>query len=115
MARAKSVPPASTANIGFEAKLWLTADQLRNNMDGGVFNHVVLGPSPARATTSKPLPKTRPNTKPRASSWCPPMAVDPPFRSGLRELITVIVTIELTAASHGSEVEARVQKKTCPN
>ena len=23
----------STANLGFEAKLWLTADKLRNNMD----------------------------------------------------------------------------------
>ncbi len=35
MARPKSngSPNASTATIGFEAKLWLTADKLRNNMD----------------------------------------------------------------------------------
>ena len=34
MARTKSKGSAqSTANIGFEAKLWLTADKLRNNMD----------------------------------------------------------------------------------
>lgn len=38
MARARaSTPTASTAQssatIGFEAKLWLTADKLRNNMD----------------------------------------------------------------------------------
>ena len=33
----------STANIGFEAKLWLTADKLRNNMDLGEYKHVVLG------------------------------------------------------------------------
>ena len=33
----------STANIGFEAKLWLAADKLRNNMDAGEYKHVVLG------------------------------------------------------------------------
>lgn len=31
------------ANIGFEAKLWLAADKLRNNMDAAVYKHVVLG------------------------------------------------------------------------
>jgi type I restriction enzyme M protein len=34
---------ASTATIGFEAKLWLTADKLRNNMDAAEYKHVVLG------------------------------------------------------------------------
>ena len=46
MARAKSTstgPAQSTANIGFEAKLWLTADKLRNNMDAAEYKHVVLG------------------------------------------------------------------------
>jgi type I restriction enzyme M protein len=46
MARAKSSSSgvsASTATIGFEAKLWLTADKLRNNMDAGEYKHVVLG------------------------------------------------------------------------
>ena len=33
----------STANIGFEAKLWLTADKLRNNMDAAEYKNVVLG------------------------------------------------------------------------
>jgi type I restriction enzyme M protein len=33
----------STATIGFEAKLWLTADKLRNNMDAAEYKHVVLG------------------------------------------------------------------------
>ena len=35
MARPKSngSPNASSSTIGFEAKLWLTADNLRNNMD----------------------------------------------------------------------------------
>jgi type I restriction enzyme M protein len=35
MARSKSTasPANSTATIGFEAKLWITADKLRNNMD----------------------------------------------------------------------------------
>ena len=45
MARTKSngVGAQSTANIGFEAKLWLTADKLRNNMDAAEYKHVVLG------------------------------------------------------------------------
>ena len=45
MARSKSNGNGapSTANIGFEAKLWLTADKLRNNMDAAEYKHVVLG------------------------------------------------------------------------
>ena len=30
--------PTSTATIGFEAKLWLTADKLRNNMDAAEYS-----------------------------------------------------------------------------
>lgn len=33
----------SAANLGFEAKLWATADALRNNMDAAEYKHVVLG------------------------------------------------------------------------
>ena len=33
----------SSGNLGFEAKLWLTADKLRNNMDAAEYKHVVLG------------------------------------------------------------------------
>src|SRR4051812_35961855 len=33
----------STATLGFEAKLWLAADKLRNNMDAAEYKHVVLG------------------------------------------------------------------------
>jgi type I restriction enzyme M protein len=38
-------PPSntSTANIGFEQKLWLAADKLRSNMDAAEYKHVVLG------------------------------------------------------------------------
>ncbi|MCX7422022.1 MAG: class I SAM-dependent DNA methyltransferase, partial [Planctomycetia bacterium] len=44
MAKAKAKKPADTAaNLGFEAKLWLTADKLRNNMDAAEYKHVVLG------------------------------------------------------------------------
>jgi len=39
----KAAPKDSTANLGFEAKLWLTADKLRNNMDAAEYKHVVLG------------------------------------------------------------------------
>ena len=44
-AKAKSAGKAnaSAANLGFEAKLWLTADKLRNNMDAAEYKHVVLG------------------------------------------------------------------------
>jgi type I restriction enzyme M protein len=34
---------ASSANLGFEAKLWLSADKLRANMDAAEYKHVVLG------------------------------------------------------------------------
>ena len=45
MARAKSSASSaqSSATIGFEATLWLTADKLRNNMDAAEYKHVVLG------------------------------------------------------------------------
>jgi type I restriction enzyme M protein len=33
----------SGAMLGFEAKLWLAADKLRNNMDAAEYKHVVLG------------------------------------------------------------------------
>lgn len=42
--RAKaSAKNGTCATIGFEAKLWLTADKLRNNMDAAEYKHVVLG------------------------------------------------------------------------
>lgn len=41
---AKKAKAADTAaNLGFEAKLWLAADKLRNNMDAAEYKHVVLG------------------------------------------------------------------------
>lgn len=40
---AKAKPNNTTANLGFEAKLWLAADKLRNNMDAAEYKHVVLG------------------------------------------------------------------------
>ena len=44
MARTKSSKSSSSsANIGFEAKLWLAADKLRSNMDAAEYKHVVLG------------------------------------------------------------------------
>jgi type I restriction enzyme M protein len=41
--KASTKPATTTATIGFEAKLWLTADKLRNNMDAAEYKHVVLG------------------------------------------------------------------------
>ena len=45
MAKKKSTSKSSGngANLGFEAKLWLAADKLRNNMDAAEYKHVVLG------------------------------------------------------------------------
>ena len=47
MAKKKAASGGSSngtaANLGFEAKLWLTADKLRNNMDAAEYKHVVLG------------------------------------------------------------------------
>jgi type I restriction-modification system DNA methylase subunit len=43
MAKTPRKKSDSTATIGFEAKLWLTADKLRNNMDAAEYKHVVLG------------------------------------------------------------------------
>ena len=43
MAKKAAKKESSTATIGFEAKLWLTADKLRNNMDAAEYKHVVLG------------------------------------------------------------------------
>ncbi len=42
-AKRKDSSAQSSATIGFEAKLWLTADKLRNNMDAAEYKHVVLG------------------------------------------------------------------------
>jgi type I restriction enzyme M protein len=42
--KSKSTKKADTsANLGFEAKLWAAADALRNNMDAAEYKHVVLG------------------------------------------------------------------------
>jgi type I restriction enzyme M protein len=45
MAKKKSAKKKSSqaANLGFEAKLWLAADKLRNNMDAAEYKHTVLG------------------------------------------------------------------------
>jgi len=44
MARTKSDTSAAqfSATIGFEAKLWLNGDKLRNNMDGAEYGHLIL-------------------------------------------------------------------------
>jgi type I restriction enzyme M protein len=43
MARKSDSTGGSSANIGFEAKLWTAADKLRSNMDAAEYKHVVLG------------------------------------------------------------------------
>ena len=74
------------ANLGFEAKLWLAADKLRNNMDAAEYKHVVLGliflkyisdafeeqHAAARWPTRRRAPtrKTPTNTGRRTSSGC---------------------------------------------
>jgi len=41
--KARKQKKDTTANLGFEAKLWAAADALRNNMDAAEYKHVVLG------------------------------------------------------------------------
>src|SRR5439155_20348337 len=36
-------PRSNGANLGFEDKLWKTADKMRSNMDAAEYKHVVLG------------------------------------------------------------------------
>lgn len=44
MARARTKGSTnSSAQLGFEAKLWRAADKLRTNMDAAEYRHVVLG------------------------------------------------------------------------
>ena len=79
----------STANLGFEAKLWLAADKLRNNMDAAEYKHVVLGliflkyisdtfeEHRAKLLAGEGdspglIPKIRTNTRPKTSSGWPP-------------------------------------------
>ncbi len=37
------MPKSTSANLGFEEKLWAAADKMRNNMDSSEYKHVVLG------------------------------------------------------------------------
>ncbi len=37
------VKPSTSANLGFEQKMWQAADKLRSNMDAAEYKHVVLG------------------------------------------------------------------------
>src|SRR4030067_2298359 len=39
----QSALPSNGATIGFEEKLWLAADKMRNNMDPAEYKHTVLG------------------------------------------------------------------------
>lgn len=43
LAKGKGKANGNGANLGFEAKMWLAADKLRNNMDAAEYKHVVLG------------------------------------------------------------------------
>jgi type I restriction-modification system DNA methylase subunit len=49
MARKATTKTDSTAALGCEAKLWLAAADLRNNMDAAEYKHVVLGLTPRLA------------------------------------------------------------------
>ena len=43
MPKVKAKNNNTSANLGFEAKLWAAADAMRNNMDAAEYKHVVLG------------------------------------------------------------------------
>jgi type I restriction enzyme M protein len=39
----KANGPNGSANLGFEAKMWLAADELRGQVDAAEYKHIVLG------------------------------------------------------------------------
>jgi type I restriction enzyme M protein len=41
--KATNTKETTSANLGFEEKLWKAADKLRSNMDAAEYKHVVLG------------------------------------------------------------------------
>jgi len=41
MAKKAAKKESSSARIGFDAKLWLATEKLRNNMDAAEYKHVV--------------------------------------------------------------------------
>jgi hypothetical protein len=60
MAKTQTRKNDSTVTIGFEAKLWLTADKLRNNMDAAEYKHVAsassssnTSPTPSRSSAPR--------------------------------------------------------------
>lgn len=55
-AQAEPSGNGSGANLGFEQKLWQSADKMRNNMDAAEYKHVVLGliSPPSASSSTKP-------------------------------------------------------------
>ena len=55
--KAKPTKDTSTANLGFEQKLWLTADKLRNNMDAAEYKlgDISIYGQESNATTRRDL------------------------------------------------------------
>ena len=79
---------ASSATIGFEAKLWLAADKRRNNRGAAEYKHdamVAIERDNPRLKGVLPKDYARPGLD----------------KHRLGELIDLIATIELTAASEG--------------
>ena len=59
----------TSANLGFEAKLWQAADALRNNMDAAEYKHVVLSLIFPSTSPTRSRPST-PNSKPsQRKNW----------------------------------------------
>ena len=105
MPRTSKKPKASTASLGFEAKLWLTADKLRNNMDAAEYKHVVLG-----LIFLKYISDTFEEHRAKLIKGVLPKDYARPGldKQRLGELIDVIATIELTAASEGEKTHRSV-------
>ena len=128
MARPKTATAGgngSSATIGFEAKLWLAADKLRNNMDAAEYKHVVLGliflkyisdtfeehrakqPTVGKTVDDAMVAIERDN--PRLKGVLPKDYARPGLdKQRLGELIDLIATITLTAASEGEKTHRSV-------
>lgn len=73
MARKASSNHDSSAHLGFEQKLWLAADKLRNNMVAAEYKHVVLanGRMSSNQSGARDIRKALIERPPSSIAWSP--------------------------------------------
>jgi type I restriction enzyme M protein len=107
MARSKSTASSanSTATIGFEAKLWLTADKLRNNMDAAE-------PSGANRVERDSLHEVQPARAGAAAHGKQPAAGSPKGQRGGAEQYKAENVFWVPADARWSHLQASAKQPT---